>query len=445
MGATRSGDEVLTTAARLRTDGIRFVRVLHSDPYGRARSKELPVDAFPGVLGGLGYCEASLVEGLDGEPLMDPEFPGGQGFPDVHAVPDPATLRVAPWQPDTAWMLADLRAPDGPSALCCRGVLARQVAALEQRGLRAVVASEPEFYLVREDADGAVTRYSPGTGMAYTTGVRADPDGVLRRIHEALDGFELGVTTANREFSPGQFEINLSHSEALDAADRAFLLEEIVKDVAAGQGLLATFMAKPFAEHEGSSHHVHVSLWEDDDNAFARDDGGLSELATAFARRHPRPRAGVDRARVPDRELVQAACRGGQPGSCRRRPRRRRPAELPADPVRAGARDARRDPGGGRVGEPVPADRGDPRRRPRWHRAPPRSREHGNAHASDVARRRRHRAGVRRCAVSGDRTATRVGPRRTEATRVCAVRALRHRLGVARVRAPRIGATAWLI
>ena len=283
MGATRSGDEVLTTAARLRTDGIRFVRVLHSDPYGRARSKELPVDAFPGVLGGLGYCEASLVEGLDGEPLMDPEFPGGQGFPDVHAVPDPATLRVAPWQPDTAWMLADLRAPDGPSALCCRGVLARQVAALEQRGLRAVVASEPEFYLVREDADGAVTRYSPGTGMAYTTGVRADPDGVLRRIHEALDGFELGVTTANREFSPGQFEINLSHSEALDAADRAFLLEEIVKDVAAGQGLLATFMAKPFAEHEGSSHHVHVSLWEDDDNAFARDDGGLSELATAFA------------------------------------------------------------------------------------------------------------------------------------------------------------------
>ncbi len=119
--------------------------------------------------------------------------------------------------------------------------------------------------------------------MAYTTGVRADPDGVLRRIHEALDGFELGVTTANREFSPGQFEINLSHSEALDAADRAFLLEEIVKDVAAGQGRLATFMAKPFAEHEGSSHHVHVSLWDDDDNAFARDDGGLSDLAMAFA------------------------------------------------------------------------------------------------------------------------------------------------------------------
>jgi glutamine synthetase len=283
VGGTQTGDEVLTAAARLRSDGIRFVRVMHADPYGRARSKELPVDSLADVLHGLGYCEASLVEGLDGEPLMGPEFPGGQGFPDVHAVPDLTTLRSSPLQTDTAWMLADLRAPGGPSPLCCRGVLSRQVAALEQRDLRAVVASEPEFYLVREHDGGRVEAYSPGTGMAYTTGVRADPDGVLRQIHAALDSFEIGVTTANREFSPGQFEINLSHTEALAAADRAFLLEEIVKDVAASNGLLATFMAKPFTEHEGSSHHVHVSLWSGDENAFATDDGSLSELASAFA------------------------------------------------------------------------------------------------------------------------------------------------------------------
>lgn len=283
MGGTQTGDEVLTAAARLRTDGIRFVRVMHSDPYGRARSKELPVDSLADVLGGLAYCAASLVEGLDGEPLMGPGFPGGRGFPDVHAIPDLATLRSSPWQRDTAWMLADLRSLDGTSALCCRGVLSRQVAALESHGLSPVVASEPEFYLVREEAGQPPELYSPGTGMAYTTGARADPDGVLRKIHGALDSFDLGVTTANREFSPGQFEINLSHTDALAAADRAFLLEEIVKDVAAGNGLLATFMAKPFTEHEGSSHHVHVSLWRDDENAFAGAGGQLSAIATAFA------------------------------------------------------------------------------------------------------------------------------------------------------------------
>ena len=145
-----------------------------------------------------------------------------------------------------------------------------------------MVASEPEFYLLRVGEGGAVTHYSPLAGMAYTTGVRADPTGLVRRIHGALDEFGLGVTTAMREFSPGQFEINLAHTDALAAADHAFLLEEVVKELAAGEGLLATFMAKPLTDSEGSSHHVHASLWRGDENAFD-DDGRISPDARAFA------------------------------------------------------------------------------------------------------------------------------------------------------------------
>ena len=127
--------------------------------------------------------------------------------------------------------------------------------------------------------------------MAYTTGVRADPTGLVRRIHTALDAFGLGVTTALREFSPGQFEINLAHADALAAADNAFLLEEVVKEIAASEGLLATFMAKPLTDSEGSSHHVHASLWRGEDNAF--DDGGDAERRGARVRRRaasPTPR-----------------------------------------------------------------------------------------------------------------------------------------------------------
>jgi glutamine synthetase len=101
-------------------------------------------------------------------------------------------------------------------------------------------------------------------------------------MHRALDEFGLGVTTGMREYSPGQFEINLTHTDALSAADNAFLLEEVVKELAASEGLLATFMAKPLADAEGSSHHVHASLWRDGANAF--DDGGeVSAEARAFA------------------------------------------------------------------------------------------------------------------------------------------------------------------
>jgi glutamine synthetase len=270
-------------AQRFSADGVRFVRVNHADPHGRCRSKELPIDRLPLATSGLGYCAASLVEGLDGEPLMDAAFPGGQGFPDLHAVGDLATARVAPWQPDTLWLLADLFESDGsPSPLCMRGLLRRVVERLAGRGLRAVVASEPEFYLLRVEDGGSVAHYSPLAGMAYTTGARADPTGLVRRIHTHLDAFGVGVTTALREFSPGQFEINLAHADALAAADNAFLLEEVVKELAAAEGLLATFMAKPLADSEGSSHHVHASLWRGEENAF--DDGGRpSATARAFA------------------------------------------------------------------------------------------------------------------------------------------------------------------
>ena len=269
-------------AAQLAESGVRFVRVLHADPFGRARSKDLPVAQLPVATRGLAYCAASLVETLHGDPLMDPSFPGGQGFPDLHARAELASVRMTPWAPDTAWMLADLHDGDRASPLCVRGALRGVLGGLAERGLHAVTASEPEFYLLRELADGSVERYSPGTGQAYTTGRRADPDGALRRIHGALDAFGLGATTAHREFSPGQFEINLAHGPALESADRAFLLEEVIKEVAAGEGLLATFMAKPFTADEGSSHHLHVSLWRDRENLF---DGpaGLSDLGRAFA------------------------------------------------------------------------------------------------------------------------------------------------------------------
>ena len=270
-------------AQRFSAEGVRFVRVNHADPHGRCRSKELPISRLPIATTGIGYCAASLVEGLDGEPLMGEAFPGGQGFPDLHAIGDLATARIASWQPDTLWLLADLIEPAGaPSPLCMRGVLRRVIARLEERGLHAMVASEPEFYILRVADDGGIEHYSPLAGMAYTTGVRADPTGLVRRIHTALDSFGLGVTSALREFSPGQFEINLAHADAMSAADNAFLLEEVIKEIAASEGLLATFMAKPLTDSEGSSHHVHASLWRGEANIFD-DAGHLSAEARSFA------------------------------------------------------------------------------------------------------------------------------------------------------------------
>jgi glutamine synthetase len=51
-------------------------------------------------------------------------------------------------------------------------------------------------------------------------------------------------------------------------ADNIMTFRTVIKEVALEQGLFATFMPKPFADHPGSGMHTHVSLFEGDRNAF---------------------------------------------------------------------------------------------------------------------------------------------------------------------------------
>ena len=130
--------EAAAAAQRFSADGVRFVRVNHADPHGRCRSKEFPISRLALAANGIAYCAASSVEGLDGEPLMGEAFPGGQGFPDMHAIADLASARIAPWQSDTLWLLADLSRGRrlALAALHARRAAPRDRAAREPRAAR---------------------------------------------------------------------------------------------------------------------------------------------------------------------------------------------------------------------------------------------------------------------------------------------------------------------
>ena len=144
-------------------------------------------------------------------------------------------------------------------------------------------AAELEFYLLKRETSG-FTRYTNQFSMVYTVGDRADPQSVVREMVRNGRLVGLGVTACHHECGRGQFEINLNHSEALDAGDRAFRFKYMVKELAARHGLVATFMGKPFADDAGSGLHVHVSLTNGRGNAFhdPHSPDGLSDLAKQF-------------------------------------------------------------------------------------------------------------------------------------------------------------------
>ena len=152
-----------------------------------------------------------------------------------------------------------------------RQALAAIVRQYHDMGLRPVVASEMEFYLIDPEPDNAVPPISPYTGK------RLDSDAILS-IDE-LDDFgeffadvyaecerqNVPADAAIAENGIGQFEINLLHSDnPLKAADDAIFFKRIVKGVARKHGLAATFMAKPYGTRSGNGMHVHFSLIDKD-------------------------------------------------------------------------------------------------------------------------------------------------------------------------------------
>jgi len=266
------------------TEPITTVRVLYSDLHGVPRGKDVPVREFDEATeDGLAFCSAVMSTDLRQTPVLG----GEAGFPDLRATPDVSTLLSLPWEPGVASVLADLGAiGDGPPPADPRGAVRRAVAAYDALDLEPVVAPELEFFLCRRDpeAPGGFSRYVDRPSMAYTVGPQSDPLGVVRGIAESLSRLGLGAFAVNHEYMNSQYEINLRHADALTAADRAFRLKCAVKDVAAINGLVATFMGKPFNDQGGSGAHFHVSLNRGGSNAFddPAGDHGASPLMSWF-------------------------------------------------------------------------------------------------------------------------------------------------------------------
>jgi glutamine synthetase len=270
---------------------IDTVLLCLADMQGRLQGKRLSAHHFLGevVEHAAEGCNYLLAVDVDMNTVDGYEMSSwNTGYGDFMIVPDLDTLRVAPWLPGTALVMADLQWEDGsPVVASPRQILRRQLGRLAERDIAAHAGSELEFIVFRDTYEEAWRKayrdlepanyYNVDYSMLGTT--RVEP--LLRRIRNAMEGMGMPVESAKGECNPGQHEINFRYSDALTMADNHTIYKNAAKEMASEQGYALTFMAK-YNELEGNSCHLHFSLRDTDGEAMFADGDGMSPLFRHF-------------------------------------------------------------------------------------------------------------------------------------------------------------------
>ncbi len=256
--------------------GVRLVRLWFTDVLGTLKS--------------LAITPAELENALDDGMTFDGSSIDGFSRvqeADVLAMPDPDTFELLPWggtKTPEARIFCDIHNLDGtPFEGDPRQVLRRHVRDAHDAGFTFYVAPDVEFFYFEPPEPG--TRPVPIDSGGYFDLTSSDVTSQLRkRTIRTLESMGLPVEYSFHEDAPGQQEIDLRHTDALTMADGIMTFRVAVREVAAREGVYATFMPKPLEGVQGSGMHVHMSLFADDRNAFydGDDDYHLSGLAKSF-------------------------------------------------------------------------------------------------------------------------------------------------------------------
>jgi glutamine synthetase len=248
------------------------LELIAPDINGIFRSKRIRRNAFEKVCAdGFEFCAGTMLLTSLGDIVAGLPYGTADGDPDKACRLVPGSLAPVPWaKRATAQALFRLYDVDGtPFHGDPRAVLERSIAPLKKMGLRIVMATELEFYLLDAKSDRPRPRAPrvPGIGRPQPGPQVYNPDDLweiepfLDDVYAYCEAQGIPADAATSEFAPAQFEINLLHvDDPVLACDHAVLLKRAVKAAARKHGFVACFMAKPFAEDAGSGLHIHMSL-----------------------------------------------------------------------------------------------------------------------------------------------------------------------------------------
>jgi glutamine synthetase len=253
---------------QIEKQGVEYVLLWFTDIEGHLKSFAITPSEVAGALDdGMGF-DGSSITGFNAIEESD-----------MVAIPDPGTYRLMPARAGEAKvgrMICDVVKPDGePYEGDPRYVLRRALERMHSLGFDTFnVGPELEYFLFQDNASTVTLDeggYFAMTALDAATELRNE-------TIQALEAMGIGIEYHHHEVAPSQHEIDMRYASALDMADQTITYRLVVKEVAAKNGVYATFMPKPLFGENGSGMHTHMSLFADGRNQFF-DAGDLYHLS----------------------------------------------------------------------------------------------------------------------------------------------------------------------
>ena len=297
MSSEKDIDFVLRTVEKR---DIRFVRLWFTDVLGNLKSFAIsPEELEESFEEGIGFDGSSI----DGFVSLEES--------DMLAFPDPDTFCMLPWRPSesaVARVFCDVYTPDRkPFEGDPRACLLKVFTEADKKGYIPNVGPKIEYFY-----SDSQTGLQPKDDAGYFDLTPLDNANDLRRQTTLmLEKMSIPVQYSYHAAGPSQNGVELRYTEAVSCADNIMTARLVIKQLAAQQGMYASFMPKPVAGQPGSAMFLYQSLFDHNgENLFwAPKDyhpAHLSDLGQHYVAGDSQVRPRVHAGHEPHGELLQA-------------------------------------------------------------------------------------------------------------------------------------------
>lgn len=238
---------------------VKFIRLAFCDLYGTQKNISIMPDELRNAFEeGINF-DSFLISGLE-------DFNGQ----DLFLKPDPDTLHILPWRPQSGRVVrlyCDIVIADGtPFEYDYRHFLKETLKECDKLGFNSRMGLKSEFYLFKTDENDNPTEIPFDNGGYFDVAPNDKGENIRREICLTLEEMGINPQSSHHERGPGQNEIDFMASDVLTTADNFVTYKNVVENIAARNGVYASFDPMPLEGKPGNGLHVKMANYKNGEN-----------------------------------------------------------------------------------------------------------------------------------------------------------------------------------